>query len=295
MTTDLRLSTSDGRQLAATLFTPAAGARELHGGVLIAPATGVRRRFYAGFASHLSESGLAVLTLDYRGVGDSRDRPARHDPARMHEWGAHDLAAALAALGEAVPDAPLAVVGHSAGGWLYGLAASTAASTVTERVRGVLTVASQVGYWGAWPFPQRYLMAAFWYGLLPATVGLWGHLPSWVLGGEPLPPGVAREWAAWGRRPGFLTDFAATGGFTGYADFTGDLRAYAIAGDMYAPPGAVARFVDLYPAARSEVVLLDERRPLPERPKHFSVFRPTFRDTLWSEWREWLLARLTSR
>jgi predicted alpha/beta hydrolase len=31
---------------------------------------GVPRAFYAAFAGHLAEQGIAALTVDYRGIGD---------------------------------------------------------------------------------------------------------------------------------------------------------------------------------------------------------------------------------
>ena len=73
----------DGRPLAGTVLEPA----RADGAVVIASATGVPRRIYAGIARHLAEAGLAVLTFDYRGIGDSRQGPLRREPARMQDWG----------------------------------------------------------------------------------------------------------------------------------------------------------------------------------------------------------------
>src|SRR5438034_598848 len=69
----------------------------------------------------------------------------------------------------------------------------------------ILGIAAQSGEWRRWPNPDRWLTAAFFYGLIPAVVALFGHAPAWALGGgaQPLPPEVARQWARWGRRRGF--------------------------------------------------------------------------------------------
>lgn len=291
MPTDLTLAAADGRPLAATLY-PADSPR---GAVLLAGATGVPRRFYAAYASFLAEGGLATLTVDYRGIADSRQATVRREPATMHEWGALDLDAALLGLADAVPGVAIGVVGHSAGGWLLGLAPNAG------RVGALLTVASQVGYWGAWPRPRRYLLWTFWHLVLPAAVAVWGYLPAFVLGGnQPLPGGVARDWAQWGRRSDFLRGHAERVGADGYTKLRAPLRAYAIADDFYAPPEAVRRFLDLYPQSVDREMVLLPAAPMPGRgdgggapkPGHFTVFRPSFRAALWAPQRDWLLAQL---
>ncbi len=65
----LRVEARDGFPLAADLFLPDAAPTAA---VLIAPAMGVPRGYYAAFAGHLAREGLAALTLDYRGIGGSR-------------------------------------------------------------------------------------------------------------------------------------------------------------------------------------------------------------------------------
>jgi predicted alpha/beta hydrolase len=297
---DLELTAADGRRLAATLYAPAEPA-PASAGLLVAGATGVARRFYDRLATDLTGRGLLVLTLDYRGLAGSRDRPLRGDPARLEEWGALDLAAGIESLSTTLDGRPLGVLGHSAGGWLLGLADNA------SRVDAMVTVASQVGDWRAWPAPRKYLLWLFWHVVLPGAVGIWGYLPKFILGGEDLPAGVARQWAAWGKRESFLAGTAAHRSAKGYAAVSCPLRAYAIEDDLYAPPTAVARFPTLYPNAASEVRLIGRSgtgplvrvgepaagpTPLPQRPDHFGVFRPAFRDTLWHEWASWLSERL---
>jgi len=71
---DITLPAADGYLLGATLFLPRIGAR--HHAVLINSATAVPRKIYRGFAAYLARRGCAVLTYDYRGIGDSRQRAA---------------------------------------------------------------------------------------------------------------------------------------------------------------------------------------------------------------------------
>lgn len=259
--------------------------------MLVAGATGVSHRLYAGIAEHLAGRGLAVLRFDYRGVGESRAASARAERVAMHDWGEQDMPGALALLGESFPDLPLQLLGHSSGGWSLGLMPEAAVA----RLRAALTVASQDGWLGHWPWPSRLRILWFWYVVLPVAVTACGHLPRWVLGGEPLPAGVAWEWSRFCRRRDFVRGYArrAAGGRpTGYDRFHGPLRAYAVAGDLYAPPPTVERFLDLYPNARREFLIFDRPGAQGERPRHFNVFRPSFRETLWTEIADWLVGNL---
>ena len=100
---DITFPAADGYLLGATLFLPRTGAR--HHAVLINSATAVPRKIYRGFAAYLARRGCAVLTYDYRGIGDSRRRAVTgyNQPkslvgfkATMADWAALDVTAAVA-------------------------------------------------------------------------------------------------------------------------------------------------------------------------------------------------------
>ena len=109
----LRLTADDGFHLAADLFQGAAPARAT---VLIASAMGVPRRLYAGLAETLAAAGLTTLTLDYRGIGESRPPSLRRLRARLSDWAELDLAAAVRELRGRPPELPLLWLGHPVGG-----------------------------------------------------------------------------------------------------------------------------------------------------------------------------------
>jgi predicted alpha/beta hydrolase len=266
----LSFAAADGRRLGGALILPAQPAL---GAVLIAGANGVPHRFYAGTAEALAAAGYATLRFDYRGLATSRVVAPRRESATMRDWGALDVAAALETLAARAPGLPLHLLGHSAGGWLPGLAANAG------RLDSIVTVASQSGYWRLWPWPERVVIATFWYALLPAAAAVCGYLPRVVLGGgESLPPGVAREWARWGRSPAFLQSDATPG----FAAFRGRLLALAVEGDdLYAPYAAVERFATFYGAAATrEVRAFAPRGPRGDKAKHFTVFSARFREAL---------------
>ena len=274
---------ADGRPLAATVLEP----RRVEGAVVIASATGVPRRIYEGVASCLADAGLAVLTFDYRGIGGSRQSgPLRHEPARMQDWGRLDLEGALGWMRRAYPGAPLMVLGHSAGGQLVGLAPSA------RHLAGAALVGSQLGWAGHWPWPARALMWSMWYGFIPGLTAAVGYLPMQRFGqGEDLPAGVAREWAAWGRRRNYLFDALEPEVREAYAGLRFPVRALHIADDLYAPRSGVEALVGFY-GGRREVHTISPRDAGAARIGHFGWVRPRFEETIWAPIRDWFLERL---
>jgi predicted alpha/beta hydrolase len=282
---DVILPALDRLPLAGTLSEPQGPVR---GAVLIGSAMGVPRAFYGGFADYLAEGGLAVLRFDYRGIGGSLRTPLRECEASMHDWGEQDLAGALRFLRERHPGTPLLLVGHSAGGQLFGLVPEP------NQVRAVLAVGAQSGYWGNWRGAGRLRMLFYWTVLFPALTRTLGYLPLPRLtgGGENVPRGVALEWATWGRDPGYVLSYARhKDQARGYASYSGRLRAYAFADDSYAPRDAVAALLDFYPGASRELLYVEPSSVGASSIGHFGFFQRRFRDTLWSDARSWLLSQ----
>src|SRR5699024_7525054 len=108
----VRIPVAAAGQIAGTLWLPDGA---ISGAVTIHPATAVRERLYAGFATYLTEHGFAVLTYDYRGTGASGN-PKSHRNVRMRDWMGHDVPAAADWMRERFPAAPHLAVGHSVGG-----------------------------------------------------------------------------------------------------------------------------------------------------------------------------------
>jgi predicted alpha/beta hydrolase len=84
--------------------------------VLLHPATGVPKRYYESFARYLANSGLSVLTYDYRGIGRSRPASLRGYNVSMSDWIDHDVPAVTAWARSRFPLLPLLADGHSIGG-----------------------------------------------------------------------------------------------------------------------------------------------------------------------------------
>ena len=79
--------------------------------------------------------------------------------------------------------------------------------------------------------------------------------------GENSPAGVAREWAEWGRRRGYVTDADGGALAAGYARVRCPLRSYSFSDDTFAPPRAVEALLGFYSSARVERRALHAARP----------------------------------
>jgi predicted alpha/beta hydrolase len=279
--TDVSFLVPDGTRLSGTWREPAAARAT----VVLAGATAVPARAYARLAEALASSGLAVLTFDYRGVGASSAARLRQSRATMAEWGRLDLDGALALVAERQPGAPPLLLGHSVGGQLLGLAPHA------EALRGALLVGAQSGYWRHWPGRARYRMWFHWHLLLPAISRALGYAPMAALGmGENLPAGVALQWARWGRHPEHLLSECSSRERERYVRLGFPIRAYHFSDDTFAPREAVEQLLRFYPSAPTELVSRTPEELGVASLGHFGWLRPHYRETLWREMAEWLLA-----
>jgi predicted alpha/beta hydrolase len=249
--------------------------------VAINSAMGVPRRYYRAFAGHLAAQGMAVVSYDYRGIGDSAPKRLRGFPARARDWGQLDFAGVLGWMRAQHPTAATAVVGHSIGGQLLALAPNA------DQLAGAVLVGAQAGSWRHWPGLNRLGMAALWYAVIPALATLAGRLPmSWFGLGQDVPSGVAREWARWGRSRDYLFDPRHGLPLSGYARLDIPVRAYSFADDRYAPRPSVEALLRRFPAAQ-----IEHHHGSREggRVGHFGFFRAGVVPALWGEASEWLL------
>jgi predicted alpha/beta hydrolase len=190
------LTAPDGRALAARVFRPRVAPRA---SLLIAPAMGVPQRVYAPLAGWLRDRGVAVLTLDYRGTGESRDVPLPEERADLLTWAHQDLAAGLAAASALAPDRPRLYLGHSLGGQLFPLVPGA------EGVDRSFTVAAGSGWWRHNAPALRRKVWIFWWVAVPLLTPVFGYFPGRRLGmvGD-LPAGAVRQWRTWSHHPDYL-------------------------------------------------------------------------------------------
>jgi predicted alpha/beta hydrolase len=284
---DITFPATDGYALTGTLFLPRGAKRQA---VLINSATAVPRKIYRGFASYLAHRGCAVLTYDYRGIGDSR-QPAMVGynqskslvgfKASMSDWAAQDVTAAVRWMRERYSTLPLNYVGHSFGGQALGLIANN-----SDISRAAL-VASQAATWRLMASPEKYRVYAFMNFVGVPLAHMLGYAPGWAGIGEDLPKGVFLQWAEWVSSPRYLFD-SRLPALENFAKFKGELRALCFSDDPWATRPAVELLTSGFSATKPEVLSVKPSDIGAKAIGHFGFFRPDHRDTLWRGVAEWI-------
>jgi predicted alpha/beta hydrolase len=287
---DITFPAADGYALGATLFLPRGTKQHA---VLINSATAVPRKIYRKFASYLARRGSAVLTYDYRGIGDSRQRAmiGYNKPkslvgfkARMVDWAALDITAAVAWMRERYHNVPLTYVGDSFGGQALGLLPNN-----TE-VKRALLVAAQAGYWKLMASPERYRVYALLnFAGMPLTRML-GYMPGWAGVGEDLPKGVFEQWTRWLMSPRYLYDEPNLRALSNFTRYTGALRSICLSDDPWATRPAIELMASGFKATTPDIITITPADINAKAIGHLGFFRPEHRDTLWRGAAEWLEA-----
>jgi predicted alpha/beta hydrolase len=284
---DISFPAADGYLLAGSLFLPRGAKRHA---VLINSATAVPRKAYRGFASYLARRGCAVLTYDYRGIGDSRqqamvgyNRPKSlvGFKASMADWAALDVTAAVRWMRERYATLPLNYVGHSFGGQALGLIENNV------DISRALFVAAQAATWKLMTPPENYRVFAFMNFVGVPLAHVLGYAPGWAGIGEDLPKGVFLQWAEWVSSPRYLFD-SKLPALQNFAKFEGALRALAFSDDPWATRPAVEMLCAGFTATKPEVVRVKPSDIGVKAIGHFGFFRPEHRDTLWHGMAEWI-------
>jgi predicted alpha/beta hydrolase len=285
---DITLPAADGYLLGATLYLPRGAKRHA---VLVNSAVAVPRKHYKGFAGYLAKRGCAVLTYDYRGTGDSRQKALTgyNRPkslvgfkASMSDWAALDVTAAVAWMRGRYHTLPFAYVGHSFGGQALGLIPNNA------EISRALLIASQAATWKLMASPERYRIYAVMNFLgLPITRAL-GYLPGWAGLGMDLPKGVFEQWTEWVRYPRYLFDDDKLVARENFPKFKGALRALCMTDDTWATRPAIELLCSGFTGTGSEIVSITPKDAGVPKIGHFGFFKPEHRDTLWRGAAEWI-------
>jgi predicted alpha/beta hydrolase len=277
----LKMPAADGHVLAARVYEPPAGVKTRRA-VLIASAMGVPQRFYEAYATWLASQGVAVMTFDWRGIGESAPRHLRGFKASISDWAALDLATAVDTCCARWPGVPRSFLGHSLGGQLFGCVDRP------ERFERVLTVASGNGYWRFNSLGVRLQALLLWWVLTPVAIRLAGYFPGKRLGAVgDLPAGAMWQWRRWCLHPDYL---GAEGDAmrARYAGVTVPITAVILDDDELLSPKGIRRLYRLYAKAPVRFVHLHPREQGMKRIGHFGVFKANAAERLWPSTLDWL-------
>lgn len=194
--------------------------------VIIAPAMGVKQRFYAPLARWLAVRGWRTLTFDYRGIGQSAPTQLRGFATDINDWVEADAGAALAHVHGTYPETEVIWLGHSLGGQTVGMVPGSA------RLSRIVTVASGSGYWRHMTDGMGLKSLALWYGIMPAAIAVAGYFPGRRLGliGD-IPRGAMQQWRRWCLDPDYLFGEEGATVREAYAQIQAPVAGFAIDDD----------------------------------------------------------------
>ncbi|MDO8285510.1 MAG: alpha/beta hydrolase [Rhodoferax sp.] len=273
----LTLRAADGYPLTALRYPTTA---PLRGHLVMAGATGVPQLFYRNFALFAASQGYTTLTLDYRGIGLSRQGTLRGFRMRYLQWAHDDLSAAVETM--ASDTVPLFMIGHSFGGHAFGLLPNHA------RVARFYTFATGAGWHGWMPKAEQWKVLLMWRIVGPLLTRWKGYLAWSKLGmGEDLPLDVFRDWKHWCRYPRYFFDDPAMAHVHGlFASVTTPIRAANAKDDLWAPPASRDAFMAAYRNADCQTIDIDPRTSGLGAIGHMGYFRRTAQP-LWEEALRW--------
>lgn len=277
---DVSIKCNDGEFIAATIYTPNPPPR---GAILIGPATGIKRQFYASFANYLAESGYGVICFDNRGIGDSLVGDIKNSVASLQCWGEQDMPAALEQLKKHFPDTKYHLIGHSAGGQLVGLMHNSLELT------SMFNFACSSGHIENMTWSHRIKANFFMNTFIPLSNFFFGHTKSqWVGMGEPLPKNVAKQWQDWCNGQGYVKQ---SFGKTVFDHFYDDLALPSLwvnaTDDDIANNANVEDMLSVFPQLNAETLTLNSKDYGLNEIGHMKFFSKKSQ-ALWHHALEWL-------
>jgi predicted alpha/beta hydrolase len=206
--------------------------------VVLLPAMGVPARYYRPFVADLHRQGLAVVTFDVRGQGESNPLAARGVRFGYQSL-IDDVDAVLDLVESTYPQAPRFLLGHSLGGQI----ALLHAACHPGRVEGMALVASGSVWFRSYPglLKFRTLFGTQVAATMSALLGYW---PGQRFGfGGRQAVDMMQDLARQARTGRYRLNGSATDYETALRDVRQPLLTVSVAGDRLAPRSAVDHLV----------------------------------------------------
>lgn len=280
------LITADGLHLSGQWLLPEG---EPKASLVMAAAFGLPRGLYQRFLASLVEQGIACLSFDYRGIGESltggKASPLAGRQQAMHHW-AFDIEAALAAAVERYPNLPRYYCGHSCGGQLLGLAPSA------EGLDAAIFVAVSSPNWRHWlAKPSYWAVLLQYYFAIPLLNVARDYFPAKLVGLSTvnIPSGVVAEWLRWGSSKDYLFAPKFALPLQGFGRFSGRILSLSFSDDAMAPASAVKALNQRYTQAELTHRHVQVQEEGLKSVGHMGFFRPNHSENLWREATAFLL------
>ncbi|UUM26729.1 alpha/beta fold hydrolase [Acinetobacter colistiniresistens] len=261
------INCQDNYQLAAQ-FYPAQGNSKPYP-ILICPATGITKNFYHAFADWLSQQGYDVLSFDFRGIGESLHGALKNSNASISDWGTYDIPAAIETLLNRSQAEKVIMIGHSAGGQLLGITPNY------NKVAKVLAIAGSTGHVKGLKGKTKILAPVMFNIIFPISSFFKGYGATQFIGmGENLPKNVARQWAEFCSKPGYVMNAIGKTIFEDYhQQIQCPITSFWASDDEIATQENVQDLLRLYPNAPTKLIELNPQQHGYKHIGHMLMFK----------------------
>lgn len=249
--------------------------------LLINSAMAVEKKYYQKFGEYFANLGYDVYTYNYRGIGKNRPKDWKGGPISLWSWFEKDFDALLTYVLNNHSSYKKFVIGHSLGGQMIGC------NPKINQFDSAVLVASGVGYWKNYNFPNNLRMFSYFHLFFPLLSYSFGYFPfSKFGGGEDLPKNVALEWAKWCRSKNYMFDFVDKNTIEAYKKIKIPLLHYSFSDDNYCERNAALELQKYYPTHIEDKFLNPQDLGI-KNIGHFGFFKPYIKDILWKELETW--------
>ncbi|WP_216940217.1 alpha/beta fold hydrolase [Acinetobacter sp. BY419] len=270
----LTLQCQDSYNLSARFYAAISESEKLP--VLVCPATGITKQFYHQFCAWLQAQGYAVMVFDFRGIGDSLAGPLKNSKASIVQWGQLDIPAAIDALLARTDAEKVTLLGHSAGGQLLGIVPNY------HKVAKVVAVSASSGHVKGLKGKTKLLAPVMFNIIFPLARITKGYGPTQAIGmGENLPKDVAKQWAQFCSKPGYVMNAIGKTVFEDYhAEITCPIISIWSSDDEIATAANVKDLLRLYPNADTQMIELKPKNHDHKAIGHMLMFKKSHQN-LW--------------
>ena len=271
----LEISCKDGYSLSGRFYPKQNSSKNNHP-ILICPATGITQHFYQAFAEWLATQGYDVLSFDFRGIGRSLHGPVSKSEASIVNWGQLDIPAAIDTLLCKTQAEQVILLGHSAGGQLLGIVPNY------QKVAKVIAVSGSTGHVKGLKGKTKLLAPVMFNVIFPLARITKGYGPTQAIGmGENLPKDVAKQWAQFCSKPGYVMNAMGKTVFEDYhAEIDCPITVLWSSDEEIATKANVKDFLRLYPNADTHMIELKPKSYDHKAIGHMLMFKKSHQN-LW--------------
>lgn len=189
----LTINLPDGHQTVVQLHSPIDKSQGL---IIFIPALGVSVDYYKDFAKQLTNSGFTFAAIEMRGMRHSSLQDARRDNFGYKEILETDLSTVVPLLIERYPKLNVWLCGHSLGGQLALLHASSLIKNgYQSRVRGIVLIAGGSNHYQSLPSLLKRCKRYLGINAIRSVNAILGYFPGHILGfGGRQPKNLISDW-----------------------------------------------------------------------------------------------------